>query len=136
MTSYCQYTPDKKEQSTQNQTKICAIIVFYVYFVLYIELLFGDVGLNGSLKINIPLVVKFIDDTKITSQNPKYFADLQSGVFVYFLVCPTGESVFGFSFGENNGSYFGCQILTSGFDMDIKIRNCAWATKWSEWRTL
>lgn len=91
---------------------------------------------NGSLKINIPLVVKFIDDTKITSQNPKYFADLQSGVFVYFLVCPTGESVFGFSFGENNGSYFGCQILTSGFDMDIKIRNCAWATKWSEWRTL
>lgn len=136
MTSYCQYTPDKKEQSTQNQTKICAIIVFYVYFVLYIELLFGDVGLNGSLKINIPLVVKFIDDTKITSQNHKYFADLQSGVFVYFLVCPTGESVFGFSFGENNGSYFGCQILTSGFDMDIKIRNCAWATKWSEWRTL
>lgn len=50
MTSYCQYTPDKKEQSTQNQTKICAIIVFYVYFVLYIELLFGDVGLNGSLR--------------------------------------------------------------------------------------
>ena len=92
--------------------------------------------LNGSLKINIPLVVKFIDGTKITSQNPKYFADLQSGVFVYFLVCPTGESVFGFSFGETNGSYFGYQILTSGFDMDIKIRNCAWATKWSEWRTL
>lgn len=53
MTSYCQYTPDKKEQSTQNQTKICAIIVFYVYFVLYIELLFGDVGLNGSLKSKI-----------------------------------------------------------------------------------
>lgn len=53
MTSYCQYTPDKKEQSTQNQTKICAIIVFYVYFVLYIELLFGDVGLNGSLKNDI-----------------------------------------------------------------------------------
>lgn len=51
MTSYCQYTPDKKEQSTQNQTKICAIIVFYVYFVLYIELLFGDVGLNGSLNV-------------------------------------------------------------------------------------
>ena len=98
--------------------------------------MFDNVVLNGSLKINIPLVVKFIDDTKITSQNPKYFADLQSGVFVYFLVCPTGESVFGFSFGEINGSYFGCQILTSGFDMDIKIRNCAWATKWSEWRTL
>lgn len=27
----------------------CAIIVFDVYFVLYIELLFGNVGLNGSL---------------------------------------------------------------------------------------
>lgn len=59
MTSYCQYTPDKKEQSTQNQTKICAIIVFYVYFVLYIELLFGDVGLNGSLTFeNSPMVSK------------------------------------------------------------------------------
>lgn len=49
MTSYCSYTPIGKEQSTQNKTKMCAIIVFYVYFVLYTELLFGDVGLNGSL---------------------------------------------------------------------------------------
>lgn len=56
MTSYCQYTPDKKEQSTQNQTKICAIIVFYVYFVLYIELLFGDVGLNGSLNSKFQII--------------------------------------------------------------------------------
>lgn len=32
---------------------MCAIIVFYVYFVLYIELLFGNVGLNGSLKNDI-----------------------------------------------------------------------------------
>ena len=31
---------------------MCAIIVFYVYFVLYIELLFGNVGLNGSLNNN------------------------------------------------------------------------------------
>lgn len=30
---------------------MCAIIVFDVYFVLYIELLFGDVGLNGSLML-------------------------------------------------------------------------------------
>lgn len=30
---------------------MCAIIVFYVYFVLYIELLFGNVGLNGSLML-------------------------------------------------------------------------------------
>ena len=32
---------------------MCAIIVFYVYFVLYIELLFGNVGLNGSLMNNL-----------------------------------------------------------------------------------
>lgn len=32
---------------------MCAIIVFYVYFVLYIELLFGNVGLNGSLNHDI-----------------------------------------------------------------------------------
>lgn len=92
--------------------------------------------LNGSLKINIPLVVKYIDDTKMTSQNPKYFADLQSGVFVYFLACPTGESVFGFSFGEINNTFFGWQMLVSGFTADAKVRNCAWATEWSEWRTL
>lgn len=45
----CQYTPDNKRTKNTNQTKMCAIIVFDVYFVLYIELLFGDVGLNGSL---------------------------------------------------------------------------------------
>ena len=45
----CQYTPDNKRTKNTNQTKMCAIMVFYVYFVLYIELLFGNVGLNGSL---------------------------------------------------------------------------------------
>lgn len=44
----CQYTPDNKRTKNTNQTKMCAIMVFYVYFVLYIELLFGNVGLNGS----------------------------------------------------------------------------------------
>ena len=47
----CQYTPDNKRTKNTNQTKMCAIMVFYVYFVLYIELLFGNVDLNGSLKI-------------------------------------------------------------------------------------
>ena len=56
MTSYCSYTPTGKEQSTQNQTKMCAIMVFYVYFVLYIELLFGNVGLNGSLGAQIAAI--------------------------------------------------------------------------------
>lgn len=41
--------PTRKEQSTQNQTKMCAIIVFDVCFELYAEPLFGNVGLNGSL---------------------------------------------------------------------------------------
>lgn len=45
----CQYTPDNKRTKNTNQTKMCAIMVFYVYFVLYIELLFGNVGFNGSL---------------------------------------------------------------------------------------
>lgn len=86
--------------------------------------------------MNIPLVVKFIDDTKMTTQNPKYFADLQPGAFVYFLACPTGESIFGFSFGEKDSICFGCQICISGFNTDIKIRNCAWQDKWSEWITV
>ena len=46
----CQYTPDNKRTKNTNQTKMCAIMVFYVYFVLYIELLFGNVDLNGSLE--------------------------------------------------------------------------------------
>lgn len=66
MTSYCSYTPTGKEQSTQNKTKMCAIIVFYVYFVLYIELLFGDVGLNGSLndKFSQQSLVSSLSDIK------------------------------------------------------------------------
>ena len=93
-------------------------------------------SLNGSLKTNIPLLVKYIDDTKMVSQNPKYFADLQQGMFVYFLLCPTGESVFGFSLAENNGRFFGCQILITGYSTDVKVRNCAWTTEWSEWKSL
>lgn len=49
----CQYTPDNKRTKNTNQTKMCAIMVFYVYFVLYIELLFGNVGLNGSFNNDI-----------------------------------------------------------------------------------
>lgn len=91
MTSYCQYTPDKKEQSTQNQTKICAIIVFYVYFVLYIELLFGDVGLNGSLN-NIKKG-GWLEHGKAISfniyDNTSYFLFLNSAGNVYASVLST-----------------------------------------------
>lgn len=41
--------PTRKEQNTQNQIKMCAIIVFDVCFESYTERLFGNVGLNGSL---------------------------------------------------------------------------------------
>ena len=57
----CQYTPDNKRTKNTNQTKMCAIMVFYVYFVLYIELLFGNVGLNGSLN-NVFYAVKETKD--------------------------------------------------------------------------
>lgn len=45
---------------------MCAIIVFYVYFVLYIELLFGNVGLNGSLndKFSQQSLVSSLSDIK------------------------------------------------------------------------
>jgi hypothetical protein len=58
----CQYTPDNKRTKNTNQTKMCAIMVFYVYFVLYIELLFGNVGLNRSLE-------KLNDFTDISSND-------------------------------------------------------------------
>lgn len=91
---------------------------------------------NGSLKINIPLVVKYIDDAKMAIKPPKYFTDLHGGVFAYFIACPSGESIFGYSFGENDNTFFVWQMLISGFNTDLKVRNCAWQTEWSEWRTL
>lgn len=33
--------------------------------------------LSGSFKMNIPLVVKYLDDAKIAMQPPKYFTDLK-----------------------------------------------------------
>lgn len=94
MTSYCQYTPDKKEQSTQNQTKICAIIVFYVYFVLYIELLFGDVGLNGSL------------NGKVTA---KYYVANKDGMSIEFDSIGFGTII------VNNENNFGLYIYNKPY---------------------
>lgn len=45
---------------------MCAIIVFYVYFVLYIELLFGNVGLNGSLNSTVVFNQDSVQITKIS----------------------------------------------------------------------
>ena len=69
-------------------------------------------------------------------KNPKYFADLQQGVYIYFLLYGDGKYLIGFSLGENNNTFFGLQMLVSGFTKDVKIRNCVWQVEWSEWRTL
>ena len=80
--------------------------------------------------------VRFINDVELVNKKPKYFVDLTQGVAVYFLLSPTGDTIIGFNHGSSDALCFGCQILISGFNTDIKIRNCAWATEWSEWRTL
>ena len=92
--------------------------------------------LNNDLKLNIPLVVKFINDNGMLERTPKYFCDLQAGMFVYILICPTGDGVIGFDYGEMNGKYFGWQMFMSGFMLEGKIRNCGWADTWSEWKKL
>lgn len=123
MTSYCQYTPDKKEQSTQNQTKICAIIVFYVYFVLYIELLFGDVGLNGSLgnlKVLTCASFEALDaELSNMSTNTPYIA-----------VIPGGD---GMLFGLKNHSDYQRQIRITYWDNALYSRVKTNSTQWSEW---
>ena len=91
--------------------------------------------LNGSLKLNIPIVVN-MDVLAFEDKNPKYFANLQQGIYIYFLLYGDGKYLIGFSFGESNNTFFGWQMLVSGFTTDVKVRNCAWATEWSEWRTL
>ena len=63
----CQYTPDNKRTKNTNQTKMCAIMVFYVYFVLYIELLFGNVDLNGSLKVHETKTLSIMDSNFATA---------------------------------------------------------------------
>lgn len=96
--------------------------------------------LNGSLGnylyFDVRFSVRFINDVELVNKKPKYFVDLTQGVAVYFLLSPTGHTIIGFNHGSSDALCFGCQILISGFNTDIKIRNCAWATEWSEWRTL
>ena len=41
--------------------------------------------LNGSLKLGVPIVTN-IDQTEFEDKNPKYFADLQQGVYIYFFI--------------------------------------------------
>ena len=91
--------------------------------------------LNGSLKLGVPIVTN-IDLAAFEDKNPKYFADLHHGTNIYFLLYGDGKYLIGFSFGESNNTFFGWQMLVSGFNTDVKVRNCAWATEWSEWRTL
>lgn len=91
--------------------------------------------LNGSLKLNVPIVVN-MDTLAFEDKNPKYFANLQHGIYIYFLLYGDGKFLIGFSFGESNNTFFGWQMLASGFNTDVKVRNCAWATEWSEWKTL
>lgn len=92
--------------------------------------------LNGSLKTNIPMVVKYIDDAEMLNKDPKYFCDLQPGAFVYILICPTGDGVIGFSYGGSKGKYFAWQMYMSGYQLTAKIRNCGWGNAWTEWKEL
>lgn len=103
----CQYTPDNKRTKNTNQTKMCAIMVFYVYFVLYIELLFGNVGLNGSL---ISKLVLGQENTLTSSQI------LENQTCLIQIVESNGNNalnkeVFGEHENFNNG--FGCIFIFS-----------------------
>ena len=91
--------------------------------------------LNGSLKLGVPIVTN-IDQTAFEDKNPKYFADLHHGANIYFLLYGDGKYLIGFSLGESNNTFFGWQMLVSGFNTDVKVRNCTWTTEWSAWRTL
>ena len=83
---------------------------------------------NGSLKLGVPIVTN-IDLEAFEDKNPKYFADLQQGAYIYFLLYGDGKYLIGFSFGESNNTFFGWQMLVSGFNIDVKVRNCVWATE-------
>ena len=87
------------------------------------------------MKLGVPIVTN-IDQTAFEDKNPKYFADLQQGAYIYFLLYGDGKYLIGFSLGESNNTFFGWQMLFSGFNTDVKVRNCVWQTEWSEWRTL
>ena len=91
--------------------------------------------ISGSLELGVPIVTN-IDQTAFEDKNPKYFADLHHGTNIYFLLYGDGKYLIGFSLGESNNTFFGWQMLVSGFTTDVKVRNCAWQTEWSEWRTL
>lgn len=66
---------------------MCAIIVFYVYFVLYIELLFGNVGLNGSLNL-VPINVAKTS-SKFVYTSYEFFRIGHIGWYNIWLTCPS-----------------------------------------------
>lgn len=129
MTSYCQYTPDKKEQSTQNQTKICAIIVFYVYFVLYIELLFGDVGLNGSLNKKIDKIRYDNSDkgVEISYFGAAFIVLYQGGALgaaIYFI----NSTEYTFQHTKISDTFVNYKVTFSSVDRATGTFNIAWDT--------
>jgi hypothetical protein len=103
---------------------------------MFVRYIFLNGSLGNYLYFDVRFSVRFINDVELVNKKPKYFVDLTQGVAVYFLLSPTGDTIIGFNHGSSDALCFGCQILISGFNTDIKIRNCAWATEWSEWRTL
>lgn len=99
-------------------------MVFYVYFVLYIELLFGNVGLNGSL---ISKLVLGQENTLTSSQI------LKDQTHLIQIVESNGNNslnkeVFGDSDNLNNG--FGCNFI---FLKSNEWRVCALGFPGNNW---
>ena len=63
------------------------LIHFYdkKWFISYVRIFVRYIFLNGSLKLGVPIVTN-IDQTEFEDKNPKYFADLQQGVYIYFFI--------------------------------------------------
>lgn len=100
---------------------MCAIIVFYVYFVLYIELLFGNVGLNGSLK---KLTVYSETITGTTSDDSSFSIGLSANK-VIVLAAYTTDSDSGIEVSivsTKDGTYYvRCHDKINGYYINKKI---------------
>ena len=108
---------------------MCAIIVFYVYFVLYIELLFGNVGLNGSLnkkidKIRYDNSNKGVEISYLGAAFIVLYQGGSLGAAIYFV----NSTSYVFSYTKISDTLANWKVTFSSVDKTTGTFNIAWNT--------
>lgn len=84
-----QYTPDnKRTKHTKSNKNVCNYSILCLFCIIYIELLFGNVGLNGSL--NSEIIAVHVEDP---FSGTVYYT-IRGGICIvqiWFISCKSGK---------------------------------------------